>query len=117
MIFRLSRLRSERAKGPGIFFVLFCVDEFISIDLRTVGSGGGNGGGGDGGGSSGSDGGSGDHDFDNDNSSGDGGGSGGIGNGDSGGVAGSPDGSGVFLFSLLFFTLLILPPLFLSLFL
>jgi erythrocyte band 7 integral membrane protein len=36
VIFRLGRLRSGRAKGPGIFFVLPCIDDYQKIDLRTV---------------------------------------------------------------------------------
>jgi erythrocyte band 7 integral membrane protein len=36
VIFRLGRLRSGRAKGPGIFFILPCIDNYIKVDLRTV---------------------------------------------------------------------------------
>ena len=36
VIFRLGRLRSGGAKGPGIFFVIPCVDSYKRVDLRTV---------------------------------------------------------------------------------
>jgi len=36
VIFRLGRLRKGGAKGPGIFFVIPCVDRFRCVDLRTV---------------------------------------------------------------------------------
>jgi len=36
VIFRLGRLRPGGAKGPGIFFVIPCVDQFRCVDLRTV---------------------------------------------------------------------------------
>ncbi|XP_064649623.1 band 7 protein AGAP004871-like [Lineus longissimus] len=36
VIFRLGRLRPGGPKGPGIFFVLSCIENFIKIDLRTV---------------------------------------------------------------------------------
>lgn len=36
VIFRLGRLRSGDARGPGIFFVLPCVDAYIKVDLRTI---------------------------------------------------------------------------------
>uniref|UniRef100_A0A6M2E055 Putative prohibitins and stomatins of the pid superfamily protein n=1 Tax=Xenopsylla cheopis TaxID=163159 RepID=A0A6M2E055_XENCH len=36
VIFRLGRLRSGDARGPGIFFVLPCIDEYCKVDLRTV---------------------------------------------------------------------------------
>ncbi|XP_044260117.1 stomatin-4-like [Tribolium madens] len=36
VIFRLGRLRSGGPRGPGIFFILPCIDEYIKIDLRTV---------------------------------------------------------------------------------
>ncbi|XP_055307214.1 stomatin-like [Sitodiplosis mosellana] len=36
VIFRLGRLRSGEARGPGIFFILPCIDEIRIIDLRTV---------------------------------------------------------------------------------
>jgi erythrocyte band 7 integral membrane protein len=34
VIFRLGRLTG--AKGPGLFFVLPCIDELIRVDLRTI---------------------------------------------------------------------------------
>jgi len=36
VIFRLGRLLSGGAKGPGIFFILPCLDNYIKVDLRTV---------------------------------------------------------------------------------
>jgi len=36
VIFRVGRLKQGGAKGPGIFFVLPCVDNYIKVDLRTV---------------------------------------------------------------------------------
>lgn len=36
VIFRLGRLRTGGARGPGIFFVLPCVDTYRKVDLRTV---------------------------------------------------------------------------------
>jgi len=36
VIFRLGRLRTGGARGPGIFFVLPCVDTYCKVDLRTV---------------------------------------------------------------------------------
>ncbi|KAL8625866.1 hypothetical protein ACOMHN_012458 [Nucella lapillus] len=36
VIFRLGRLLSGGAKGPGIFFVLPCIEDYTKIDLRTV---------------------------------------------------------------------------------
>ena len=35
VIFRLGRLLSGSAKGPGVFFVLPCVDVYEKIDMRT----------------------------------------------------------------------------------
>ena len=32
---RLGRILSGGAKGPGLFFVLPCVDSIIKVDLRT----------------------------------------------------------------------------------
>lgn len=34
--FFLGRLRSGGARGPGVFFVLPCVDNYCKVDLRTV---------------------------------------------------------------------------------
>ena len=31
-----KRLRSKKAVGPGIFWVLPCTDDYIPVDLRTV---------------------------------------------------------------------------------
>ena len=36
MVFRLGRLRSGGAKGPGLFFIMPCVDTYKKVDLRTV---------------------------------------------------------------------------------
>uniref|UniRef100_A0A0L8IG19 Band 7 domain-containing protein n=1 Tax=Octopus bimaculoides TaxID=37653 RepID=A0A0L8IG19_OCTBM len=36
VIFRLGRLLSGGAKGPGIFFVLPCVESYTKVDLRTL---------------------------------------------------------------------------------
>jgi erythrocyte band 7 integral membrane protein len=36
VIFRVGRLRQGEAKGPGIFFVLPCIDNYQKVDLRTV---------------------------------------------------------------------------------
>ena len=36
MIFRLGRLRSGGAKGPGLFFIMPCIDTYKKVDLRTV---------------------------------------------------------------------------------
>ncbi|XP_023346809.1 band 7 protein AGAP004871 isoform X3 [Eurytemora carolleeae] len=36
VIFRLGRLVRGGAKGPGIFFILPCIDTYKKVDLRTV---------------------------------------------------------------------------------
>ena len=36
VIFRLGRLAKGGAKGPGIFFIIPCTDEYRKVDLRTV---------------------------------------------------------------------------------
>ncbi|KAL5012923.1 hypothetical protein ScPMuIL_011474 [Solemya velum] len=36
VIFRLGRLLSGGAKGPGIFFILPCIESYTKVDLRTV---------------------------------------------------------------------------------
>ena len=36
VIFRLGRLRKGGAKGPGIFFIVPCIDSYKKMDLRTV---------------------------------------------------------------------------------
>lgn len=33
---RLGRIRPGGAKGPGLFFILPCIDDIINTDLRTV---------------------------------------------------------------------------------
>ncbi|KAL3091381.1 hypothetical protein niasHS_007174 [Heterodera schachtii] len=35
VVFRLGRIR-RKAQGPGLFFILPCVDEYRCVDLRTV---------------------------------------------------------------------------------
>ncbi|TMW45865.1 hypothetical protein DOY81_009055 [Sarcophaga bullata] len=35
VIFRLGRLMQGGAKGPGIFFILPCIDSYARVDLRT----------------------------------------------------------------------------------
>lgn len=35
VIFRLGRVRSARAQGPGLFFLMPCVDTFVKVDLRV----------------------------------------------------------------------------------
>ncbi|KAM7542394.1 hypothetical protein Aperf_G00000012862 [Anoplocephala perfoliata] len=36
VVFRLGRIRPDGAKGPGLFFVLPCLDSLRKVDLRTV---------------------------------------------------------------------------------
>ncbi|NWX53765.1 STML3 protein, partial [Promerops cafer] len=36
VVFRLGRILSKKAKGPGVILVLPCTDTFIKVDLRTV---------------------------------------------------------------------------------
>ena len=36
VIFRLGRLLTGGARGPGVFFILPCVDVYEKIDLRTA---------------------------------------------------------------------------------
>ena len=36
VILRLGKLTSRKAKGPGLFFVLPCIDTVRVVDLRTV---------------------------------------------------------------------------------
>lgn len=36
VIFRLGRLLRGGAKGPGIFFIIPCIDSYCKVDLRTV---------------------------------------------------------------------------------
>ena len=35
VIFRLGRLVTGGARGPGVFFVIPCVDVYEKVDLRT----------------------------------------------------------------------------------
>ena len=35
VIFRLGRLLSGGARGPGVFFVIPCIDVYEKIDMRT----------------------------------------------------------------------------------
>jgi len=36
VIFRMGRIRSGGARGPGVFFILPCIDDYRCVDLRTV---------------------------------------------------------------------------------
>ncbi|XP_064159066.1 stomatin-like isoform X1 [Anguilla rostrata] len=36
VVFRLGRLTDKKPKGPGIIFVLPCIDTFVKVDMRTV---------------------------------------------------------------------------------
>ena len=36
VIFRLGRLLTGGARGPGVFFIIPCVDVYEKIDLRTA---------------------------------------------------------------------------------
>lgn len=36
VIFRLGRLLSGGAKGPGIFFIMPCIENYTKVDLRTL---------------------------------------------------------------------------------
>lgn len=36
VIFRLGRLKKGGPRGPGIFFVMPCIDSYTKVDLRTV---------------------------------------------------------------------------------
>ncbi|XP_076436462.1 mechanosensory protein 2-like isoform X3 [Babylonia areolata] len=36
VIFRLGRILSGGAKGPGLFFIIPCMDSYTKVDLRTV---------------------------------------------------------------------------------
>lgn len=36
VIFRLGRVRKGGAVGPGLFFIIPCIDNIIVVDLRTV---------------------------------------------------------------------------------
>ena len=36
VIFRLGRIKGGRAQGPGLFFIIPCIDEVKVVDLRVV---------------------------------------------------------------------------------
>ena len=36
MIFRLGRCLFDSEKGPGLYFILPCIDNIVKIDLRTI---------------------------------------------------------------------------------
>jgi erythrocyte band 7 integral membrane protein len=36
VILRLGRILPGGAKGPGLFFILPCIDSIVYVDLRTV---------------------------------------------------------------------------------
>ncbi|XP_028274976.1 stomatin (EPB72)-like 3a isoform X1 [Parambassis ranga] len=36
VIFRLGRITDKKPKGPGLFLVLPCTDNFVKVDLRTI---------------------------------------------------------------------------------
>uniref|UniRef100_A0A663M7S1 Stomatin like 3 n=1 Tax=Athene cunicularia TaxID=194338 RepID=A0A663M7S1_ATHCN len=36
VVFRLGRILSKKARGPGLIFILPCTDTFVKVDLRTV---------------------------------------------------------------------------------
>ncbi|XP_070685612.1 stomatin (EPB72)-like 3a [Pempheris klunzingeri] len=36
VIFRLGRIVDSKPKGPGLFFILPCIDSLVGVDLRTV---------------------------------------------------------------------------------
>ncbi len=36
MILRLGRILVGGAKGPGLFFILPCIDTIVKVDLRTI---------------------------------------------------------------------------------
>ncbi|XP_053564387.1 stomatin-like protein 3 [Bombina bombina] len=36
VVFRLGRILSGRAKGPGLIFILPCTDTFVKVDLRVI---------------------------------------------------------------------------------
>ena len=35
VVFRLGRMLTGKARGPGVFFVIPCVDQYQKIDMRT----------------------------------------------------------------------------------
>jgi erythrocyte band 7 integral membrane protein len=36
VLFRLGRILPGGAKGPGLFFILPCIDDLVNTDLRTI---------------------------------------------------------------------------------
>ena len=36
VIFRLGRLVTGGARGPGVFFIIPCVDTYVKIDMRSM---------------------------------------------------------------------------------
>merc|ERR1712107_767447 len=36
IIFRLGRIKKGGAQGPGLFFIIPCIDDISVVDLRTV---------------------------------------------------------------------------------
>ncbi len=36
VMFRLGRILPGGAKGPGMFFIVPCIDSYTKVDLRTV---------------------------------------------------------------------------------
>ena len=36
VVFRLGRMLTGKARGPGVFFVIPCIDVYEKIDLRTA---------------------------------------------------------------------------------
>ena len=36
VIFRLGRIRGKKAVGPGLFFIVPCIDNIMVADLRTI---------------------------------------------------------------------------------
>ena len=36
VIFRLGRLLSDKASGPGVFFIIPCLDMYEKVDMRTA---------------------------------------------------------------------------------
>ncbi|MEE6472372.1 hypothetical protein FKM82_009593 [Ascaphus truei] len=36
VVFRLGRIMSGKAKGPGLMFILPCTDTFVKVDLRVI---------------------------------------------------------------------------------
>ena len=35
VIFRLGRLLQGGTRGPGVFFIIPCIDKYVKIDMRT----------------------------------------------------------------------------------